>query len=301
MELRQLRYFVQVAKQESFSRAASHLNIAQSALSRQIRLLEWEIGAELLLRHGRGAKPTPAGKVLLKRATRILRNLDEVRLEVAGLGTAPAGQVSLALPPSTTPIFAQNMLERCEAELPNVSLKLLEAWTGHIREWLLVERCDLGILYSVQADDKVVFQPLLTEDLCLIVSAHWQDLWGRTSVSLEEISEMPLIVPTHPHGLRRVIENAFTEKGLDANIAYEAEVWSVIKDRVDSGLAHTLISPSEMWPEFSDGKLRAIPIKPPGMKRTLGVAVASGRKTIPAIDAVFALIKRMAKPPSAIR
>lgn len=290
MEIRQLKYFVHVAELESFSRAAARLNVAQSALSRHMRLLEGELGVELVRRHGRGAVPTPAGRLFLRKASRILRSLDQTRMEVAALGSSPAGVVNLALPPSISEMFASPILERCERELPNVSLKLFEAWTGLIKEWLLVHRCDLGILYSSQIDDKIDFRPILTEDLCFVVSARLRSMCARNAYPLEEIAQLPLIVPPHPHGLRAVIEAAFSEQGLSPRIAYEAEVWSVIKDVVDSGLAHALISPSELRPEIAEERLVAIPIAKPGIQRTLGFAKSSQRKSLPAVEAVFELI-----------
>ncbi len=289
MDLRQLRYFVNVAKQENFCRAAENLNVAQSALSRHIRHLESELGVKLLNRHARGAEPTAAGKVLQKRATRLLRSIEEICQEVVCIGQGPAGHVSLAVPSSVSQLFAAPLIEACQRELPNITLKLSEGWTGDILEWLLNGHSDLGIIYSSQVDHRILFKPIITESLDLIVSAQNCALNKRSSYNLNEVAKMNLIIPPHPHGLRSVVEAAFAEHNLTPNILFESQVWSVFKNIIKSGKAHAILPSSEVASDIRRGSMLSIPIQSPIIKRTLGLAMPRSNQVSPSIQAVYEL------------
>lgn len=292
MDLRQLRYFVQVANLKSFSHAAAHLNVAQSALSRHVRLLETEFGVRLFDRHARGAEPTAAGRVLLKRATRVLRSVDDTRDAVIHAGQGPAGQVSFVIPPSFSSMFAAPLIAACKRELPHVTLNLSEGWTGDILEWLLIGHNDLGIIYSSQVDDRVVFKPIITERLTLVGASADKSLRRRRRFTLRDVATMPLIVPPEPHGLRKVIESAFAEHNLTPKFAYESQIWSVIREIVRSGLAYSVLAESEVEPEIRRGHMIAVPIADPDLKRTLGVAFNRENSPSPPVNAVFDIVAR---------
>lgn len=300
MDLRQLRYFVNVAKQENFGRAAEHLNVAQSALSRHISLLETELGVKLLFRHARGAEPTAAGKILQKRATRLLQSIDEIRQEIVSVGQGPAGHVSLAVPTSVSQLFAAPLIDACKRELPNITLKLSEGWTGDILEWLLNGHSDLGIIYSSQVDKRIQFKPIITESLDLIVSAQKCSLSNRISYSLSEVSKMDLIVPPRPHGLRRVIDAAFAEHNVTPNFTYESQVWSVIKNIIKSGEAQAILPSSEVAADIRRGSMLSIPIRNPIVKRTLGLAITGNSHRSPSVNAVYQLFGRESSKWSAV-
>lgn len=106
MELRQLEYFVRVAELGSFTRASDMLNVAQPALSRQVRLLEVELRQTLLVRNGRGALPTEAGQLLLEHARGILHQVARTREELGRVRGALAGRVALGLPPTLARVLA---------------------------------------------------------------------------------------------------------------------------------------------------------------------------------------------------
>ena len=127
MDLRQLEYFVRVAELGSFTRAALALDVAQPALSRQVRLLELELRQSLLARHGRGAAPTEAGQVLLEHARGILHQVEHARDELARLRGALVGRVTLGLPPSVARALAVPLVQAFGQQLPEARLSITEA------------------------------------------------------------------------------------------------------------------------------------------------------------------------------
>src|SRR3546814_19561694 len=117
MDLRQLRTFLHVAELGSLGRAAERLRVAQPALGRQIRLLEEELGVPLFTRHGRGMAPTPAGRILLDRASALLRLVADTRAEVSAERDAVKGTVSLGVPPNVGAVLAGGLVERLDREV----------------------------------------------------------------------------------------------------------------------------------------------------------------------------------------
>src|SRR4029450_1798659 len=180
MDLKQLEYFVSVVDLGGFSRAARLLGIAQPAISRQVRSLEVELRQSLLVRNGRGASPTEAGKRVLAHARGILQQVDRARAEVDEIKGAPVGHVVVGLPPTLArlmtapggrefrrrfpgaavvpalvglpPTLARLMtapvVREFRQRFPRASLSIVEGLSSYMHEWLQVGRIDIGLLYN---------------------------------------------------------------------------------------------------------------------------------------------------------
>ena len=140
MDLKQLEYFVRVAELGSFTKAALALDVAQPALSRQVRLLEVELRQNLLIRNGRGATPTDAGKLLLEHGRGILHQVERAREELGRVRGALAGRVAIGLPPSLAKVLAVPLTRAFRQQLPQASLSISEALSVTMQEWLLTGR-----------------------------------------------------------------------------------------------------------------------------------------------------------------
>src|SRR5215467_4384322 len=142
MDLRQLRYFVTVAERGGFGAAASALNVAQSALSRHVRLLEHELGGALLERGARGVAVTEAGKVLLARGRWLLGAFDDIKAEVLTENREPSGTVRLGAPSSLADILYAPLAQLFAERFPKVQLELSDGLTEEMTDRLL--RAELG-------------------------------------------------------------------------------------------------------------------------------------------------------------
>ena len=134
VDIKQIEYFVRVAEMGSFTRAANSLNVAQPALSRQVRLLEVELRQNLLVRNGRGAVMTEAGKVLLEHGRGILHQVERAHEELGRVRGALAGRVAIGLPPSIAKVLTVPLTREFRAQLPQAALSISEGLSNAMQE-----------------------------------------------------------------------------------------------------------------------------------------------------------------------
>src|SRR5262245_32861818 len=147
MDLKQLEYFVHVAEMGSFTRAALFLQVAQPALSRQVRSLEVELRQPLLDRNGRGVTLTEAGKRLLAHARGILQQVQRARDDLEDQRGAATGRLAVALPPSVGRALTGPLVKAFRDELPRASLSIVEGLSNYALEWLVLGRVDCAVVY----------------------------------------------------------------------------------------------------------------------------------------------------------
>jgi LysR family nitrogen assimilation transcriptional regulator len=168
MDLKQLEYFVRVAEVGSFTRAAIALDIAQPALSRQIRLLEVELHQNLLVRNGRGATPTEAGKLLLEHGRGILHQVSRAKEELGRVRGALAGRVAIGMPPSVARVLAVPLIREFRRTMPDATLSIMEGLSVSMHEGPADGRLDIALLYNATARAGIELTPLVDEPLFLV-------------------------------------------------------------------------------------------------------------------------------------
>ncbi len=168
MNFKQLDYFVHVAELGSFSKAALVLNIAQPALSRQVRSLEVGLRETLLLRNGRGVVLTEAGQRLYEHGVNILQALALAQQDMGASRDAAVGRITIGLPPSVGRQLTLPLIDGFTRRLPLARLAIVEGLSSHISEWISTGRVDLGLLYNPEAQPALEITPVIEEALCLI-------------------------------------------------------------------------------------------------------------------------------------
>jgi LysR family nitrogen assimilation transcriptional regulator len=291
MELRQLRYFACVAKLGSYSRASTNLRVAQSALSRQIRMLEEEFDQILLYRTGRGATPTPAGELLLDRATGLLAQVDALKADISAADDVK-GTVRLGVPAAFSGALATRILERCEVECPGICVQIYEGLSSTLLEWLLDGRVDLAVLYQHQ----VVHRPLEvtninTQPMRLVHAPHIMPSDGEL-VGLRAIAQLPLIILERPNGSRLMIDDAFAKAGIAPHATTEVSAWLLLKELLLAGKGFALLTTAEVQEEVCSGRLVATPLASPQILRTLCIARNPSKGKHRASNEIFRLIER---------
>ncbi len=241
MDMRQLRYFVQIVESGSLSKASRQLYIAQPALSQQMARLEDEVGKPLLLRSSRGVAPTDNGEALYHHAKFMLRQLDQALSVARQDSAALSGRVTLGLAPTTVCQLGLPLLQHLRARHPGVLLNVVEGLSGHLEHMTRVGQLDLAVLFSPKAAAELSCEPLLDEDLVVILPAGSTLVpAARTALTLREVAALPLILPSPGHGLRRRIALEFDRANLAFDAIAEVDSLPLLMHCVADGLGATI-------------------------------------------------------------
>jgi LysR family nitrogen assimilation transcriptional regulator len=297
VDLKQLEYFVNVVDLGGFSRAARLLDIAQPAISRQVRALEVELRQSLLLRNGRGATPTEAGKRLLEHARGILQQVDRARHEVDETRGAAVGHVAVGLPPTLARTLTTPLVREFRRLYPRATLSIVEGLSAYMHEWLHVGRLDIAILYNPVASPEVDSRPLLEESLSLV--ARRQSHRAAPAIRLRDLPQFPLIIPSRPHAIRMLVETRLADVGLRPQVIMEIDAISAILELVAEGYGNAVLSPLALAGSEVARRLVSRPIVQPRLKSQLSIATSARRPATPIQQATVALIRVVAPQASA--
>jgi LysR family nitrogen assimilation transcriptional regulator len=287
MELRQLRYFVGVFESGSLLKASAQLHVAQPALGQQIAALEHELGSRLFERTSRGMTPTAAGLTFLEHAKVVLADVDRARAAVRETSAVPQGEVAVGLPTTIALAATLPLLQACRARLPLVRLKLVEAYSGFLREWLQAGRLDLAFLYGDRAEPAILKRPLLDERLALVASASQAALPAR--ITLTRAARHEFVLPGREHGLRRIIDDACAPLGIELAVIAEIDSLPSVKQAVAAGIGSTILPLAAVADEIAAGRLRAATISDASMHRRVVLASSVTRPLTLATSGVAAL------------
>ncbi len=290
MDNRQLRTFSCVAELGSLSKASDTLRVAQPALSRQIKLLEHELRAELFTRNGRGMVLTDAGRVLLARTAGIVRQIDQVRDEIQSTGGPPSGRVVLGLVPTVSCVISARLARRTVDRYPGISLCIVESYSGHLMEWLHRGEMDLALIYGPSSDLHLTVQSL-GRDTIVAVGPRGSGLAQKKQVDIGWLLRQRLVLPSHSHGLRALIEHAAAKKKLKLDVKLEADSFRVLTSLVEEGLGYTLLPPSSVRNEVAAGRLETAAIAKPAPMRELTLASPIDHPGSTAITLITELIR----------
>lgn len=275
MDIRQLRYFTALARAGNFGRAAASLHIAQPALSRQIRLLEEELGVQLFERHARGSSPTEAAEVLLSRAEFLLKFMEQTREDVASTQREPHGLVALGMSSGLALTIAGPLYTHLERHFPQLRLRLVEEFTGSLRDKLLQGSIDLAILNGLSDLPNLSTIPLMQEQICLIGRSGNPHLVGDW-VEVAELAAQPFVLAGMPKlGVREIVESAALRAGVTLMPRMEVESIEVAKRIIRERPLCTAHFAAAILDDIKDGTLRAIPIT--GLYLNRFIARASDR------------------------
>ena len=237
MELRQLRYFVRIVELGSMSRAALDLDMVQSALSQQISRLESELSTRLLQRTARGVTPTEAGLAFFHQAQLTLRHAEQAIH--AAQQARLSGAVSMGLSPTISNVLGLPLMRAMRERYPEVRLHMVSALSGHLTSLLNARQLDLAILFDTHSARRWSVMPLLEEELFLIQSRLQPvapQIAHGAPISLEQLQQVPLILPSGSHGLRSSIMASFTSAGFQSQMAMEIDSLPLLMEAVGAGM-----------------------------------------------------------------
>jgi LysR family cyn operon transcriptional activator len=288
MELRHLRYFVALAEELSFTRAAQRMHVTQSTLSHQIRQLEDEIGQCLFDRLGKRVIITDAGEALLPSATRALREVDEgMRL----LRNAPDPLVG-TLTIGATHTFNVKLIPECVAGFldthPSMSVVVREMFASDIVRHVETLELDLGITYDPHRREHLNFEPLYIEEMVLAVAAG-HPFASRKRVRLIELHKQAMVLPTARSSTRRILDDALRSVGAEPVIVAEMDPLGATIELVRRTQLGAIISRLAA-PDAKD--LKIVALESPTPLRTPGLLTKAGRPPGAAVRSFIGILRR---------
>ena len=289
MDIKQLKTFICVAETGSLSAASDRLRLAQPALSRQIKLLEHKTGAQLFHRTVKGMTLTESGEKLLSRVSGIIRQLEQAVDEVRSSSESITGNVAIGLMPSINSVLAVRLIEKVKSELPQVTLRIVEGYSGHLIEWLHRGDLDISFLYGPAHDLHLRCTGLLYENIALISAPGKLNHLGK-EIQLSDIAHLPIVLPSRPHGIRILVDNAVAKAGVKLNVEISGDAFEVLKSLVKTGNYHGFIPLSAVNEDIREGTLEAKTFISPTIKRQLVLAMAPDRKNTRAAQATLKII-----------
>ena len=269
MDYDQLASFLEVAKLQSFSRAAEKIYRTQPAISAQVRLLEQECGERLFDRSGKKVLVTPAGEILLRYAQRIIELHKEALQAVAELNQTARGKLHIGANEATCLYVLPKTFARFKHLYPLVQISIYRNFSHKIVQKLQEGAVELGIVTLPQTANNLEIIPVFKDEMQVVVPAD-HPLAKNKSVTVEEVSAYPLILPKTGR-TRVVLDRLLRDHRGHLQISMELASVETIKKFVGAGLGISLIGRAYTVPEVAAGVLKLIPLEGLKLHRELGL------------------------------
>jgi LysR family transcriptional regulator, nitrogen assimilation regulatory protein len=288
MDLRQLRYFLAVAKTKGFNEAAAQLRIAQSSVSRRIHDLEADLGVALFERYSRGTKLTDAGRILMGRAEALLQDVEAARAEIVARSAEPSGAVTVGASPGFSATLFAPLAFAVKCELPRVQLRFVESIHYGLCEGVDSGRIDLAVMVDPDEMRSWVLQPLVVEQLYFVTAATEKQKIAE--IEPTEIIRKPLVLFPRPTALHDRLDRIAEEAGAKLDVRYEITGLESQKALIQHGLVCGILPQSSIRENLRRKSLVAIPIR--GFSITRALVSRRDRTKSPAVGSVASVIFR---------
>ncbi len=291
MELRQLEYFVAVAEEANFTRAAERLHVAQPGVSAQIRRLERELGQPLLDRSARAVRLTGAGEAALPHARAALAAVAGVRQAVDELTGLVRGQVAMGMVSSRGPVDLPDLLARFHERHPAVEITLAEATSDALLAGVADGRFDLALIGLAGEPPAGIGVEIVLDEPLVAVTGPEDPLIDRTTITLAELEGRSMVGLPKGTGLRAAVDRAFGADGLRPRVTLEAGDPNVVAQLVGRGLGVAVV-PMSLATYYTD--LHAMEItRPAGLRARLALAWRTEGPVSPAARAFIATARAL--------
>lgn len=274
MDLKQLRYFQQVAQQGSYTRAADILGVAQPVLSRQIRLLETELRQNLLTRHGRGVSLTEAGRILLEHCRIITQQIEMIQEDLSLNSGKLSGHITLGLPPTIAKLLSLPIIRQFREVLPDAQLRITEGLSALLQDRLVQGKINMALLYNPAYSAGVDKQLVYEERLYLMAPKNDSLLKQGVPIEVEHLAALPLIMPSVPNTFRLLVEQEMARYNLVPNIVLEIDSVETMLQLVAEGMGYSILSKYSIDLMNHREHIQVIPIDSPQFVSRLFLATS---------------------------
>lgn len=266
MEMQQLRYVVAVVRTGNFTRAAEHCHVSQPSLSQQIQKLEDELGERLFERMKREAKLTPHGQAFLRRAVRILEEVDAAKREATEAQNLLRGTITVGVLPTIAPYLLPDVMAEFTEKYPGVEIVVQEDTTARLLKLALAYEIDFALASHPIADPRLEVRELFAEELLLALPPG-HPLTRKRTVGVADMEKERFIVMREGHCLGDQVLQFCTRRDLQANIRFRSAQLETIQSLVRAGLGISLVPAMAAQSERKDlPRYRSLPDPRPQRK-----------------------------------
>ncbi|WP_338786034.1 LysR substrate-binding domain-containing protein [Metabacillus sp. FJAT-53654] len=290
MEIRQIRYFMEVAMREHVTEAADSLHVAQSSVSRQIFNLESELGVDLFIREGRRVKLTPIGKVFLERMKHAMNVIDDATREVEEYLDPEKGTIRIAFPISLAAHTLPTVIYAFRMHYPEAKFKLKQALYQDLIDGVVKGDFNLALIGPLPMDEKKIKRKILfTENIVALLPIH-HPLANRSTIKLRELKDDPFCLLQNGTVFREIVINACAELGFSPHVAFEGDDIDALKGLVSAGLGVALMPEVTLVDNIPRSTVK-IPLIEPNVTRSVGVITPKQRVLLPTEELFYNFVQ----------
>ncbi|TWI55259.1 LysR family transcriptional regulator [Halalkalibacter nanhaiisediminis] len=270
MDIRQLEYFSEVAKQASFTKAAATLHVSQPSLSKAIKNLEGELGVPLFYRSPKQLELTDAGKAVLMNAKNVLEAFKNLTSELTDIMEIKSGEIRIGIPPIIGAAFFSTLIGQFKESYPYVDILLSEVGTIKIKEGLEDGSLDIGLICTPPTEGHFEMINLSKDPLMVIVHSE-HSFAAKTEILFRELEHQPLILYRNDFSLHDRILEECSKNQFNPNIVCESSQKDFMIEMVGAKLGVALF-PSKICESINKKEIIAIPLSDPEIHLELGLA-----------------------------
>ncbi len=290
MELRQLKYFMEVAKREHMTEAADALHVAQSAVSRQIGNLESELGVDLFIRQGRRVRLTPIGRMFLESTTQAMKMIETASREVEEHLDPERGTIRVAFPISMAAYTLPTAISAFRERYPEARFKLKQNIYHNLIGEVVNGEYNMAVLGPVpMQEEKLEGHILFTEKIVALLPIN-HPLANKPELRLIQLEKESFILLPEGMYFREMVVNACAREGFQPKVSFEGDDVDALKGLVSASLGITLLPEITLVDNLPRATVK-IPIVEPNITRTVGIIIPRDRQLLPTEKLFFEFLK----------
>lgn len=260
MDIRQLTYFLEVAKQKSMTKAADTLHVSQPALSKTLKGLEVELGMTLIVRSNKSSEVTDAGLVVMDYAKKVTALLDEMSTTLSDMTHLKRGMIHIGLPPIIGSLFFPKVLAEFHLAHPNIKIKITEYGAAKVTKSVAEGEIEIGVAVLPIDEEDFNLYPIVQEEMKLVIH-HKHPLASKKKVHLKELKNEEIIFYSEEFALHQIMWKQFINEGFEPKILFKSSQWDFMSEMVAANLGITIL-PESICNRIDNENVRIIDLIP---------------------------------------
>ncbi len=261
MDIRQLTYFLEVARQQSMTKAAEVLHISQPALSKMVKGLEEELDMTLIIRSNKSSEVTDAGKIVMEYAKKMIALMNEMTTTLSDMTNLQHGSIHIGIPPIVGSLFFPKVIAEFHKAFSNIKIDITEYAAPRLTKKVLDGEIELGIAVLPIEETDFQIYPIVSEEMKLLVHID-HPLSTRNVVYLKELEDDEFIFFTEEFALHDIIWKQCINEGFEPKILFKSSQWDFMSEMVAANLGVTIL-PVSLCSRVDPRQIKIIDLNPP--------------------------------------